>query len=313
MAEKLITDLRSLGKRYLSLRSYKEAAKCYLALLQLHEGLSGKHMAACRRRFGLTLAECHCRIGDTEEAIARFSDVVDELPVFLETKEDSSAIEEEELEALRLSMARALHLRGLSFKTLGLAKFAYLDISLAVVHNPADPKLFDELDILRRECKDENFEEEDEEGAVLKTARMDQTIFVENLQENYPRPTLTSRQISSIAKRKVPVTSSLPANGVSGLGAFPSNGAGMGSLGEMGSLLGAMGSGGSLGGILKFLPIIGSMVGLSAESVNNASEIMVALGNVFSSLHCAYKFVTKNSSTILLSLAVLFLVYSSNC
>jgi len=310
--DKVISDLRNLGQRYLSVKAYKDAAQCYLALLQLHEGLPGPQMATCRRRYGLTLAECHCRMGDTEEGIARFSDVIDESPVFLDDINNNNDNDREQ-EILRLSVAKSLCMRGLSFKKLGLLKYSYLDITLAIEYNPADTKLFEELDVLLRDGKNEGLDEQEEDSTAANTTRMEQQIYVENLQEKYPRPVMSMRQINLLARRKVASSSSSSSMTGTSLSPLSTGSSPLGGLGGIGSLLGSMGSGGGLGGIMKLLPMVGGMIGMSAESIQNTSEIIAALGNVFSSLTDAYKFITKNCGSILIALAVLFLMYSSNC
>ena len=79
--EEKIHRLRKAGIEVIKNRDYEKALNCYSALIQLYEGLPGQEMAMYRMQCGVTLAECHMHLGNTEEAIARFSDVIDELPV----------------------------------------------------------------------------------------------------------------------------------------------------------------------------------------------------------------------------------------
>ncbi len=80
LPEEKMQRLREVGIQVIKRKDYEQAIKCYSALIQLYEGLPGQETAWYRMQCGITLAECHMNLGNTEEAIARFSDVIDEFP-----------------------------------------------------------------------------------------------------------------------------------------------------------------------------------------------------------------------------------------
>ena len=97
--EEKLRHLRKVGIQVIKRKDYEQALRCYSALVQLYEGLPGQKMAWYRMQCGITLAECHMHLGNTEEAIARFSDVIDEFPIidtFVHNDENSDQHDEQE-------------------------------------------------------------------------------------------------------------------------------------------------------------------------------------------------------------------------
>ena len=278
--ETLISNLRNKGKFFVSNKMYSEASGCYTALLQLHEGLPGKNMDSLRRRFALTLAQCHIKLGNTEEAIARFSDVIDESPVFIDENENP----DNDIEMLKISVGLAFLNRGMAFKSLGLNEFSYVDLNFAIEHSPFDNRPYEALEEIVQLI---DIDLEDENGENIK---IEQQIFVENLQENFPKQYLNSQQINKILRKESKNTftkrNQLP-NSIPNLNGF-------------GGLFG-----GGLSNIESIIPMIGSLTGLNQDSISNLKEIWSALKTVFLTLKSIYDVVIKRSSTIVIAAAFL--------
>lgn len=266
---------------HLSKKDYIEASKCYTALLQLHEGLPGQEVASFRRRCGMTLAECHIKLGNTEEAIARYSDVIDESPVFV----DQDDCVDDENELLKSSVGTAFYRRAVAFQSLGLNKFSYFDLNLAIDHTPYNECFFRTLDEIK--SNEDVIENDDSE-----TSRLEQHIFIENLQESFPRPFLNSKEMHLLFRRSKARSSKPHATQMQ-----PTNGSGLEGLfaGLGGSGIGA----GGLGQLSSMLPLLGGMGLVSPEAMKNLKEIFAAVTDVFKIFNHVYTFLKKNSHYIL--------------
>jgi tetratricopeptide (TPR) repeat protein len=194
-----IHELRLKGKSYLLSQDYEKAAECYSAILQVVEGIGGEESAEVRRRCSLTLAECEVKLGNLYNAIARCSEVIDESPKFSQEIFNSSieivnsTVVESKIN-LKLAIGKALYRRGIALKRMNKSLLALLDFKESLLYLPNDSKLI--LEIATIETNKELMIE----NKLNTLDELQEELFdiVNEAQFNYPRITLSKKQISSL-------------------------------------------------------------------------------------------------------------------
>jgi len=190
-----------------------------------------------------------------------------------------------ELDLLRTSLGTAFHRRGLAFQSLGLNEFAFIDLNVAADHNPFDEGIYVTLDNVLKD-----FDGGDDDEDSREKSKMEQQIFIENLQENFPRPLISSTGIRKLlkppAKKNIRKESSRAATGFSN----------------------AIGGGGLAGNIESLLPLLGSLGGLSPEAVKNVGEIVKAMKETFIMFKNMYGYITKRSTYVVMVLAAVLML-----
>lgn len=128
--EELIYKLRLEGKRHLRNGNVEVAADCYAAIIQNLEGLGGLAAGDLMRKCGITLAECEVKLGNLFDAIARCTDVINELP------EDENTTTND-----RIILGKLYYRRAISFQRLDMKHYAYLDMLKASQYIQSDNKI----------------------------------------------------------------------------------------------------------------------------------------------------------------------------
>lgn len=164
-----IDKLKWKGRKYLTQKKYKYAAKYYSAVLQLIEGIGGQESEELRRKCCLTLAECELQEGQFYCTIARCSEVIEEapidtkilttdkLPVNTGSMNDTtsstgynSTETDNKIDKLRASLAKAFYRRGISLNRLEKPQLAILDLQKAKEMLPSDNKIINAIDLTRK-------------------------------------------------------------------------------------------------------------------------------------------------------------------
>ena len=172
----------------------------------------------------------------------------------------------------------------MAFQSLGLSEFSVYDLNLAIEYAPYDENIFFILDQVKSEA---GIEKNDDDEA----SKMEQHIFVENLQENFPRPEMNSKDIEKLFKilksniqRKEKMARSKQSTSAADLGNSET---------PFGGLGGGLGMG------------TAGLGGLGAMNLKEVTEIYEALKHVFVSFQSNFKKIVANSNTIVFFVAVL--------
>ena len=262
-ADGLVQSLRERGRLYLAQRDYSNAARCYAALLQVTEGQAGSKTGQLRRRCSLTLAECEIKLGNLNSAIARCSQVLDEMPSLSSLQNGGKEGEKEEeinTDEIRQAYGKAHYRRGVALDRCNLPQLALYELRAAHSNIPTDEAILSrivaiESNMEEREslsnptlgiaersshvllnCSGNSSSSQVAEDAVLEERLRDVT---EEAQASHPLPRFTSEQIQGILHNSIEATRSLPSplDGLNPLAALAGQGGGgLGGLGGLGAL-----------------------------------------------------------------------------
>ena len=322
MNKKKINALRQRGKDYISRMMFTEASSCYAAILQILDGSGGANSAELRRKCGLTLAECYFKLGKFYDAIARYSDVIDESPLDVKDGDIDIRIIAKE-KSFRSAIGRAFFRRGAAFNHLNLVDFALIDFKAALNYLTGETSITKVVDMIKEiESEIDNPISDTESGSPdpvvddVNILLMQDTI--ENIQLSYPRREMSIRKIEllssthdvatvinsfnlSSARSNIQGTDTF-SSGLQGVLGFDSSDTGKGN----GAFLGA-GLGGLLGtGGFDLLEMLGKMAGLDSYTIKNVKEIFQAFKTVFKYFQSAMKFLKGNSTLIVTCVTVLW-------
>lgn len=229
--EELICKLRLEGKRHLRKGNVEEAADCYAAIIQNLEGLGGLAAGDLMRSCGITLAECEVKLGNLFDAIARCTDVINELP-----EDDTS-------HSCRSTLGKLYYRRAVSFRRLDMKHYAYLDM-LKASQYISDDKIEQAIRSLRTDFYNGTYSTNMAHEAAMREELQD---AVAEASFKFPVREFSVREMMSLARMplrstfmggfKVPRTRENPSPfSISNM--FPgANGNGIGDLGKLSGVL----------------------------------------------------------------------------
>lgn len=333
--EKQVSVLRMKGRQFLAKKDFSKAAYCYAGILQLNEGKGGKEAGVLRRRCSLTLAECEIKVGQLEQAISLCSEVIDEASIKLEvsrkgpngSEEESKEAEEKELQE---ALGKAYYRRGVSLMRMNLMELAMLDLQAAHLSLPEDETILDRIvavqEVMGRRQGAPDGEEQAEPvawrgGMDHKQEQLTEQLLdvIEKAQLSAMRA-LSDQQLQALATEPLPKTAVATA-ATSPFGGFPGLNGGLGAGGGgIGDLLGAIGggSGAARGGklpsmesVTAMLPMLGSLAGLSPETIESGKEVLSAVTHVCGVIFRALKRLAPYKDLLLAAAAALFIFVST--
>jgi len=327
-----INNLRRKGRTSVRNKQYQSAIQCYSAILQIVEGVSDEELSCIRRRSALTLAECEVKVGNLRKAIARFSEVINEAPLSVDrwstsysySPNSTGSIDHTDSEISR-AIAKALFRRGLSMKQLNYHYYALLDLQESLKYNPDSVQAYEEIAALEASDEVIALSRSNESEASLIDKHID---MIEEYQLSYPRTTLSDHQLnllvnhvstndrrgyaaadyapsSTVTSSRAPLTSSFPTNPFSSLMGLDTNPSA-----DSGLLPSSNGSGLSMHSLIKFVPLIGSMLGVEATTIGTISEVLQAIVVTHQRFSKLVKYVNDNRQAILLIFTLVWVCIS---
>lgn len=288
----LVHSLRNKGLFYLSKRDYNNAARCYAAVLQITEGQAGLETGQLRRRCSLTLAECEIKLGNLDSAIARCSQVLEEMPP-LSSGQHVLTSGVGDLEEMRRAYGKAHYRRGVALDRRNLPHLALHELRAAHANIPNDENVMSRIVEIESSLSDVR----DNEIVVLGNGvslptddiELEEQLHhvTEDAQSSSPLPRFSEDQLRAILQSTLERRES-----VSPQPAFNPMAAGVG-VGALGQLLGTgkeKGAAGSpIDSLLKLaasgkLPgmvsSMGALLGLDSGTVTLTSEVLQAFTDV---------------------------------
>jgi hypothetical protein len=278
------------------------------------------------------LAECEVKVGNLRKAIARFSEVINEAPLSVDrwstsysySPNSTGSIDHTDSEISR-AIAKALFRRGLSMKQLNYHYYALLDLQESLKYNPDSVQAYEEIAALEASDEVIALSRSNESEASLIDKHID---MIEEYQLSYPRTTLSDHQLnllvnhvstndrrgyaaadyapsSTVTSSRAPLTSSFPTNPFSSLMGLDTNPSA-----DSGLLASSNGSGLSMHSLIKFVPLIGSMLGVEATTIGTISEVLQAIVVTHQRFSKLVKYVNDNRQAILLIFTLVWVCIS---
>lgn len=281
----LASSLRENGKSFIFSKDYKNAVKCYSAVLQVMEGVGGEESGELRRRCGLTLAECEIKLGNLYQAIARCSEVIEEAPFEYDVKDEGN----------RQAIGKAYYRRGVSLKRLGKPILALIDFRESQKIFPDDRKVLKEIELIENDLEIlKDFQENN-----IDRYKEDLLDIIDMAQLKYPRINFSNQQINMLADNFSGRQVSNEMNSIDSI--MPDSSIDFGSLfGQVGGL-GALGSSGAMS-------LLGSILGIDAKTTEQVTEVFKAIAGAVSVFKKFFRIVSQYKAKLVLFLTMFWIL-----
>jgi len=210
-------------------------------------------------------------------------------------------------------------------KQLNYHYYALLDLQESLKYNPDSVQAYEEIAALEASDEVIALSRSNESEASLIDKHID---MIEEYQLSYPRTTLSDHQLnllvnhvstndrrgyaaadyapsSTVTSSRAPLTSSFPTNPFSSLMGLDTNPSA-----DSGLLASSNGSGLSMHSLIKFVPLIGSMLGVEATTIGTISEVLQAIVVTHQRFSKLVKYVNDNRQAILLIFTLVWVCIS---
>ena len=329
-------NFRVVGHKQILSKNYEYAAYLYTAALQELDGHGGKIVQTLRCKYGMTLAECYYKLGKYNQAIARYTDVIDELPemnisnIISDTKSkniDKMLITNQSdhhnnYNELNKILCKALYRRSSCFLSMDYVIPAIYDINKAILccleqQQQQDDIMIDNIYSLKVEIinymKEKNMNEEE----ILLSSTISQENnedIIESICTKYPRQYLNSQEIKNILNKSKQISNNKlssfqNSNPFATTGTLPSS-----TLPDMSGLLGNLGSLKSSfftkQGLNNMVNMVGMLGGWDQATQQMIKEICAAFFDVGNFFKLMFNFVSRNHVFLSVALTTIWILFT---
>lgn len=191
---KTAKKLGIIGKDHLNSKNYRCAGQCFSASLQLIERITGDEAVNMRKNCGLSLAHCEFSSNHYRKAIARLSEVINEISTRNYTCSENS---DAALMDISETIGNAFYKRAHAFEAIDKPQLALLDLETCKEYLPDDVEIYKAIAMLEEKSKIVVTDKTEYSTEQLSKMHND---FIADCQLQHPRKYFTKSQIKALCK-----------------------------------------------------------------------------------------------------------------